>query len=395
MDKHSVSSNDTSTRTAPAWAPETDAERNAIREQLERLVASPLFNKSKRLPSLLRFVVERSLQGQVESLKERTLGVEVFARAPNYDTNSDPVVRTTAVEIRKRIAQYYHEPGHESEIRIDFPPGSYVAEFRLPPEPPVTVLTARVGSRWSMLGIVTLLTAIVLAVVLLWTRSPQPRPATDLFWAPILNSPDPVGVYIGGFPIDRDVTNLLDLQNSERVAFADATALARVISLLETHHRLYRIRFQLASKLEDLKDGPAVLIGAFNNSFTLRFTGQLRFSFVRNPETRVNYIQDRNDAQNRKWSVDMTAPHASVKEDYAIVSRIVDPVTGRVVVMAAGLAKFGTQAAGEFITDPNQLQQIAKMGPKDWDRKNMEVVIATDPIGRTAGVPRAIAAHFW
>jgi len=68
---------------------------------LERILSSPLFRKSKRFPNLLRFVVERSLHGHSEPLKERTLGIEVFGRAPDYDTNLDPVVRTTAVEIRK------------------------------------------------------------------------------------------------------------------------------------------------------------------------------------------------------------------------------------------------------------------------------------------------------
>ena len=81
---------------------------------------------------MLRYVVERAIEGQTEHLKERTLGVAVFGRDPAYDTNLDPVVRVTAGEIRKRIAQYYHEPGHESEIRIDFPPGSYLPEFHVP-----------------------------------------------------------------------------------------------------------------------------------------------------------------------------------------------------------------------------------------------------------------------
>src|SRR5207248_11554675 len=128
---------DTIGHTAAAWAPESEAERNAIREQLERILSSPLFKKSRRFPNLLRFVVERSLQGHAEPLKERTLGIEVFGREPDYDTNLDPVVRTTAVEIRKRIAQYYHEPGHDSEIRIDFPPGTYLPEFRMPHKPAV------------------------------------------------------------------------------------------------------------------------------------------------------------------------------------------------------------------------------------------------------------------
>src|SRR4051812_37473883 len=104
-------------------------EREAIQEQLERMLASPLFRNSKRYPCFLRFVVEHSLTGDREHLKERTLGVRVFGREPDYDTNDDPVVRLTAGEVRKRIAQYYHEPSHESELRIDLPSGSYIAEF--------------------------------------------------------------------------------------------------------------------------------------------------------------------------------------------------------------------------------------------------------------------------
>src|SRR5690349_8568109 len=120
-----------------AWVPETEAECNLIRDQLERILSSHLFRNSKRYPNLLRFVVERALEGHTDHLKERTLGIEVFGRAPDYDTNLDPVVRITGVEIRKRIAQYYQEPGHGAEIRIDFPPGTYVPEFRMAPKPVV------------------------------------------------------------------------------------------------------------------------------------------------------------------------------------------------------------------------------------------------------------------
>ena len=117
------------------WIPESDAEREVIREQLGRVLASSLFRNSKRFPNLLSYTVECALKGNAEPLKERTLGIEVFGRQPDYDTTQDPVVRMTAVEIRKRLAQYYQTPGHENEIRIDFPPGSYVPEFH----PPVQV----------------------------------------------------------------------------------------------------------------------------------------------------------------------------------------------------------------------------------------------------------------
>jgi len=112
------------------WIPSTEDDRKAIRGQLERMLESPLFSNSKRYPALLRFLVEQALDGNDALLKERTLGVTVFHRAPDYDTNQDTVVRLTASEVRKRIAQYYHQPEHAGELQIDLHPGSYVPVFR-------------------------------------------------------------------------------------------------------------------------------------------------------------------------------------------------------------------------------------------------------------------------
>src|SRR5664279_5937587 len=92
----------------PRPFPVGEADRLAVQAQLDRMVADPLFKNSRRFPVFLRYVVEHTLDGCPEALKERTLGIEVFGRPPNYDTNADPVVRATAGEIRKRIAQYYH-----------------------------------------------------------------------------------------------------------------------------------------------------------------------------------------------------------------------------------------------------------------------------------------------
>src|SRR5258708_12622961 len=116
---------------------EAGENQRVIRKQLERILESPGFRNSKRYPNLLRHVVERTLQGQTSDLKERTLGIDVFGRSPDYDPAADPVVRVSAGEIRKRIAQYYHESGHEAEIRIDLPLGSYLPEFHFPKERPL------------------------------------------------------------------------------------------------------------------------------------------------------------------------------------------------------------------------------------------------------------------
>src|SRR5580700_6757124 len=109
-----------------------ETEKAAIEEQIERLLQTPYFSHSRRFPIFLRYVVQHTLAGQADSVKERTLGIEIFGRSADYDTSSDPIVRVTAAEIRKRIAQYYQEPGHDVEIRVSLPAGSYVPQFHWP-----------------------------------------------------------------------------------------------------------------------------------------------------------------------------------------------------------------------------------------------------------------------
>ena len=106
-----------------------------VRRQLERIFASDMFRTSKRSSAFLEFVVDGALTGRGAELREKLIGVEVFQRHPGYDSNEDPVVRATAGEVRKRLAQYYQDPLHATEPRIELKPGSYVPEFRKPAAP--------------------------------------------------------------------------------------------------------------------------------------------------------------------------------------------------------------------------------------------------------------------
>jgi hypothetical protein len=92
------------------------------------ILAGDEFNSSRRSSELLRHIVERALAGDVESLKERLLGVEIFHRRSDYDTSTDAIVRVTASDVRRRLANFYAE--HSAErMRISMPLGSYVPDF--------------------------------------------------------------------------------------------------------------------------------------------------------------------------------------------------------------------------------------------------------------------------
>jgi hypothetical protein len=140
---------------AGAWHPKTTTEIQLLRSQLDRIVRDSRFAASKRYPQLLRYVVEQTLSENDDNLKERTLGVEVFHRAPDYDTNLDPVVRLCAAEVRKRLAQYYQSPEHADELRIELNPGSYVPVFSQPPldAPPPEIIPAEFPSKSEQVGI--------------------------------------------------------------------------------------------------------------------------------------------------------------------------------------------------------------------------------------------------
>src|SRR5689334_956908 len=121
---------------------------------------------------------------------------------------------------------------------------------------------------------------------------------------------------------ETPVKTLTELRESEKVAFAASPASAQITVLLMSPHRPSRTRLHPSAKTEDLRDGPAVLIGAFNNSWALRLTGQSRFHFARNPAVSMSWIQDNEHPEVTKWSHVMSNPYTDATEDWAIVSRV-------------------------------------------------------------------------
>jgi TolB-like protein/Flp pilus assembly protein TadD len=107
----------------------TQQEIELVRRHLRDLSESHAFSGSKRAQDFLHLIVGHALEGEVESLRERMIGAEMFGRPIDYDTGSDSVVRVKATEVRKKLAQYYLESEAKSRVRIELPIGSYVPRF--------------------------------------------------------------------------------------------------------------------------------------------------------------------------------------------------------------------------------------------------------------------------
>ncbi len=403
------------------FVPQTPEELKSVREHLEQILSSSVFRNSKRYAAVLRFIVERSLDGGDSHIKERTIGIEVFGRAQDYDTSTDHVVRSAAAEIRKRLAQYYQEEGTHATLRIDLQRGAYLASFRYPaeeerhafPEPPLEIvpipqhvrphrpISTVLKKYWILVGCTALILAIAASFAIRTADDPL-----DRFWGPMLSSPGTmllcIGTLGGGHqssvappaPDTQMTLSSFHVYDFEAVHINDAETLARIAGLMDARRKPYQIASQSQATYADLQKGPAVLIGLKNNDWTERLVQNLRFSVVR-PSPWVLGIHDNDNPSRHDWSLDFSTPYLNVSRDYALIVRATDPKTGQMVVTLAGLSVFGTMAAGEFVTDRNEMKTLDAIAPRDWKHKNVEIVLSVDVIRGVPGHPVILASRFW
>jgi hypothetical protein len=403
-----------------------------VREQLRRLVAHPLFTNSKRYPVLLTYTVEQTLLGNAGDLKERTIGVEAFGREPSYDVNLDPVVRTTAAEVRKRLIQYYYSPDHAGELVIELPLGSYVPSFRdvahhssaldgmplaveqvessplpqmafeIPSEDSKTEHARSSVYTW-LLAAVALFLAVLLGFGIGRMRTPSAAAGSTepsslaRFWGPITSTSSRV-TYCLGVPTDS-----VDLQSrtvppipageSASLNVYDVITLARSIAPLVPKNGEFRVMAATDTGFAQLREGPFVLIGAFDNPWTMRITQDLPIGFEY--DNHVREVVDRTTSPKGNWKLQWQVPGKSLARDYAVVARLHDKVTGEPVVILAGILGEGTEAASEVVSNQAYLDAVLQKAPKNWDQLNLEAVIEANVIEGHPGPPTIVAVRTW
>ncbi len=403
-----------------------------VREQLKRLVAHPLFTNSKRYPVLLTYIVEQTLLGNARDLKERTIGVEAFGREPSYDVNLDPVVRTTAAEVRKRLIQYYYSTDHAGELLIELPLGSYVPSFRelahhssasdgiqvaaenvessphhpksseIPPADFKGKLARSVIYKW-LLTAVGLFFAVLLGFWIGRVRAPSPAPRPSefsnlaRFWEPLTATSSRITYCLGV------ATDSVDLQSRTVREFPpneggslnvyDVITLARSIAPIVPKNGEFRVMAASDTGFAQLREGPFVLIGAYDNPWTMRITQDLPIGFEY--DNHVREIVDRTTSPKKIWMLQWQVPGKSLARDYAVVARLHDKFTGKPVIILAGILGEGTEAASEVVSNQAYLDAVLQKTPKNWDQMNLEAVIEANVIEGHPGPPTVVAVETW
>lgn len=166
--------------------------------------------------------------------------------------------------------------------------------------------------------------------------------------------------------------------------------------MLQSHGRKYTLKGEGATNLMDLRAGPTVFIGAFDNAWTLRLTQPLRYHFVNKPDMTEFGIVDASAPTERRWIVNRAQQMATNNfRDYAIIARFTDVTTGEIAIVVAGISRGGTIAAGEFLTDPANRTQLQHIMEAAGNHKNVELVLSTETIGGESGTPKVEASWLW
>jgi hypothetical protein len=394
------------------WIPVSSEEKEEVARVLHEVLLHPMFSNSKRYPTLLRYVVEQTLEGRGEEIKERTIGIDVFGRPPDYDTNLDTIVRYTAGEVRKRLAVYYRDIG-DVPIQIRLTARSYHAEFLrlveagsppqtadvaedvivapVPPPAPIPVRKQSGVIHWMVL----LAALLFLALIGFYSWNRLHNDAVSRFWGPLIEQKTQTTISLGGVTVSPQskigTTAASDVGGvNPYLSFENGLALGRVAVLLNARGGAYRVQPSSSTTLAGIRENPTVLVGAYNNAWTYRLAAPLRFHFTPHPDEQIVDAQ----APGRRWVRDGSRPFNDAP-DYALVARFRNPSTDSIVVLIGGLQRFGTDAASQFVTSSEQLEVFNRLVGADWRDRNVEVVLRVDVVNGRAGAPVIVATYVW
>ncbi len=381
----------------------------SVRQELNRVLASHEFHSSKRSQDFIRYVVEHTLAGKAEMLKERTIGIDVFGRSTSYEPSDDATVRVKAGEVRRRLGLYYAGQGAADPVRIELPAGTYVPEFHwidtpveaLPPEVPApekgTGKSAAVNrSRWVPVAAGAALLAV--AALGWWFARGRSAAPLDEFWSPVLTGTAPVSVcaaYVPVYGLNRaagDPTRPEDfvLLTDQFVGGGDLLATARLSAMLTRLRHPYTLKIGNDVSFQDLRSAPAILVG-YSYTRWKEISSDLRY-FIEVSKERVGIT---DNGKPTAWTIAALPADRRTNEDYAIVSRVFHPDTHAMLVEVAGITQYGTDAAAELVTTPDLLADAMRGAPPDWQKKNLQLVLHVKVIAGTASSPKVVGAYYW
>jgi hypothetical protein len=415
------------------WMTDVDPELKAdARWQLiERITASPSFQKSARLRDLLRFMAERSIRGKPQDLTEHRIGSAVFGKPEDYSVVEDSSVRVHVRQLRLRLHEYFDGEGRDETFIVEIPKGAYTTLFR-PVEQrastaPVLAIASRGPRLWLSLLPWTLAALLLVTTLAAWFRPPAgvaPPPPPWPLAALFTPSNRPVQIVVADInygmmrliaerqvsldqylspsyrsgqefssvhPTVREARMMKYLSGSLLTSYADLVAVTTLMRLSGNSSDLLTIRSARELDPRDLENGNFVFVGSpSSNPWVFYFQDRLNFQeregvVGESPKCFQN-LHPKTGEQESYCGLTFTGNSG---EDYATISMLPFPNRRGSVLILQGLQQEGTEAAGLFLADASNRQKLQQaLGITDASGQPVyfEALIRTQAV---AGAPNA------
>jgi hypothetical protein len=352
-----------------------------VQSELDRILASEFFRSSARCREFLKYVVDVKCSETPEPLKERTIGITIFGRSPDYDTGTDAIVRVKANDLRRRLAQYNLSADPQRPVAIELTPGSYEPMIScIHPEPAAAPDKAPDYKRKMLFGAV--IATIVLILALAVRATSIVASPLEKFWHPFLGHDQPI--------ICISHPGFYNLSPDNFTGKGDAPEAFHLRDYFQRMGRSSRVGIADDLSPSDFKTSPVILIGGPRfNRWTLALTQQLRFAFE--AVDGKPRIIDRDNAQ-RFWE---NQAKGNSFVDYVIITRLLNSQSGKSILCVAGLNAVGSKKGTELIVSPEALKKILKYAPDDWERKNLQLVVRVSLNEDGSDNPELVASTYW
>lgn len=383
-------------------------DREPVRQQTERILASETFRQSESLRRLLRFLAEKTLSGEADSLKEYAIGVDLLGRPPDYDPRQDSIARIQAARLRQKLKEYYASEGQQDPLMIDLPKGKFrlVWTERTPKagagstpadatDPQRVRADSATGSpRWKQIAVVALAAWAAIATLLyaLERRAPSDmlalwNPEMEALWRAVIRSPVPqviaissplfIGFQGHGLVRDLNVNRWEDVETAAmiariRKALNHPTLLpSRNYTAIGTAAALFQLGKTLAVKdvrasvlpvsrlsWQQLADNNVILVGSFRvleeqlNSLPIDLAFTRETGGIRNlqaPPGEPSFIADRF----RSILEDYSDTPIDSGEVHAVVTSAPGPLLSTRVLAFTSNYNVGTLGAIQAFTTPS------------------------------------------
>jgi hypothetical protein len=387
-----------------------------LKRYLNEIIEGPAFKGSPRSAQFLEYTIWQSATEKIADLKERTIGVELFGRTPAYDTGEDAIVRVTASDVRKRLAQHYSGAGIASEFRISLPSGRYVPELIRIPKARTDVLAHQLSleeepieihgpesSSWSapeyepssgwkywilpVLGVIAMTVGIALSIMNLgrtvtvgkrvWSSSSAP-------WATLFDgsrrvlivASDPnieeiqrishsnlsLSDYANQSYLPPGTSNLSsseigfmkEILRGNKISAFDGSVIANLASLMTPGQSRLLVKAARNFRVKDLQtDENFVFLGSpRSNPWTSMFDPVLDFQLAFDNRTQREFVRNVHPRKDESGDYIPTAGGFDTGDSFAIISVFHNPGYGGRVLIIAGASGEGTEAAGDLVADP-------------------------------------------